>query len=81
MGRDGSKSENIIIEIEDNGPGIKDENIDKIFEPFFTTKEVGQGTGLGLSITKGIVEAFGGTIECRSEPGVKTVFTVNLPAE
>ncbi|RMF98010.1 MAG: HAMP domain-containing protein [Candidatus Schekmanbacteria bacterium] len=70
---------NLILEVIDNGIGIAKEDIDKIYEPFYTTKEVGKGTGLGLSITKGIVEAFGGEIQCRSTPNVETVFTVIIP--
>ncbi len=58
--RDG---ENVRIEIEDNGPGVRDDVRDKIFEPFVTTKEVGQGTGLGLSVCRGLVEAANGTID------------------
>ena len=45
----------LIITIEDNGCGIKPENLDKIFDPFFTTKEVGKGTGQGLAISRTIV--------------------------
>src|SRR5690606_11400032 len=46
---------NIIIQFEDDGPGIPQENLSKIFEPFFTTKEIGKGTGLGLSISYDII--------------------------
>ena len=52
----------VIIEVSDNGPGIKDAVIDHIFEPFFTTKGVGKGTGLGLSMAYGIVKQSGGGI-------------------
>jgi PAS domain S-box-containing protein len=50
------------ILIEDDGPGIPQENIERIFEPFFTTKQ-DVGTGLGLWLTKEIVERHGGSIE------------------
>ena len=67
----------IVIEIEDNGPGIPDDIKDKILQPFFTTKKGTQGTGLGLSITHDIVKAHGGSIGIDSEPG-KTIFKISL---
>jgi len=70
------------IEVEDNGPGIPTEIVDRVFEPFFTTKEVGQGTGLGLSICYGIVEEHGGKIWVESRRGKDDhgcVFIVELP--
>jgi signal transduction histidine kinase len=67
----------IIIEIEDNGPGIPYEIKDKILQPFFTTKKGTAGTGLGLSITNDIVKAHGGTMSVSSEPG-NTVFIIEL---
>ncbi len=56
---------NVRIVIEDDGPGIPAENVQRIFEPFFTTKK-DVGTGLGLWVTKEIVERHGGTITVRS---------------
>ncbi|MFU8862150.1 MAG: sensor histidine kinase [Cyclonatronaceae bacterium] len=70
----------IIIEIEDNGPGIPDNIRDKIMQPFFTTKKGTQGTGLGLSITNDIVMAHGGTIQVESDLTTGSVFRVSLPA-
>lgn len=67
------------IAIDDNGPGIPDENIERIFEPFFTTKPDGQGTGLGLAVSRGIVERLGGHIEVDSRPGEGCTFRVALP--
>ncbi|KAG2480375.1 MAG: putative Histidine kinase [Nitrosopumilales archaeon] len=64
----------VIVEIEDSGSGIPQENISKIFEPLFTTKPT--GTGLGLVSCKNIVEQHGGTISVSNNP---TVFTVKLP--
>jgi two-component system NtrC family sensor kinase len=69
----------ILIEIEDSGPGIADENLDMLFDPFFTTKDVGQGTGLGLSICYGIVKEHHGRVWARNAPGGGAVFTVELP--
>ncbi len=69
----------VTVEVEDTGPGIPPEKLNRIFEPFFTTKPVGKGTGLGLSIAYGIVSKHGGSIEVESEPGRGTVFKVRLP--
>jgi signal transduction histidine kinase len=69
------------VEIEDNGPGIPEENLPRIFDPFFTTKAPGKGTGLGLSTSYGIVtEKHKGEIQVESRPGC-TRFTVKLPIE
>ncbi len=69
----------IIVEFEDNGPGIADKFIKKIFDPFFTTKETGKGTGLGLSMAYGIVKEHNGTILVESKPGKGVKFVVMLP--
>ncbi len=68
----------VVLEVEDTGPGIPPEIIEKIFEPFFTTKPGGKGTGLGLAICHGIVKRHGGKIEVESRPG-RTLFRVKLP--
>jgi len=68
----------IIIEIEDNGPGIPEEMKDKILQPFFTTKKGTQGTGLGLSITNDIIKAHGGRMKIDSVPELKTTFSIHL---
>jgi signal transduction histidine kinase len=69
----------VLVEVEDTGPGISHELIERIFEPFFTTKPIGEGTGLGLAICHGIVTGLGGTIEVDSEPGVGSTFRVTMP--
>jgi predicted CoA-binding protein len=68
----------VVIEIEDNGPGIPEEIQSSIFSPFFTTKPVGKGTGLGLNITYNIIHKHGGEIKVISKPG-KTIFRICLP--
>jgi signal transduction histidine kinase len=71
----------VIIEIEDNGPGIPEAIQTNIFDPFFTTKSPGEGTGLGLNISHNIiVKKHQGQISVSSKPG-KTCFTVRLPIE
>jgi two-component system sensor histidine kinase PhcS len=65
--------------VRDNGPGIAPENISRIFDPFFTTKDVGEGMGLGLSICYRILEAHGGRITVKSEPGMFCEFTLEFP--
>jgi signal transduction histidine kinase len=69
----------VILEIEDNGPGIPADIQSRIFEPFFTTKPPGVGTGLGLDISYNIVvNKHRGDIKLESEPG-KTCFQIWLP--
>ncbi|MBC7692741.1 MAG: hypothetical protein H7222_13350 [Methylotenera sp.] len=67
----------VILFVEDDGKGIKRENLDKLFIPFFTTSP--SGTGLGLSICQKIVEAHRGRMEVQSEEGRSSRFTVILP--
>ncbi len=67
------------VDIEDTGPGISKENLERIFDPFFTTREVGQGSGLGLSMCYGVVKEHGGEIRVESEPGNGARFVVELP--
>jgi CheY-like chemotaxis protein len=69
----------VVLEINDDGPGIPPEVQPKIFDPFFTTKDVGQGTGLGLTVAYAIVQEHGGHIRVETRPGVGTSFFVELP--
>jgi signal transduction histidine kinase len=73
--------DNLILEVEDNGPGIAEEFRDKLLMPFFTTKKGTEGTGLGLSITHDIVKAHEGTLEINSEVGNFTRFSIMLKKE
>jgi signal transduction histidine kinase len=66
-----------VIEVQDNGLGIAEEEIGGIFEPFVTRK--GTGLGLGLPMAREIVEGHGGRVELRSRPGVGTSVTLILP--
>jgi signal transduction histidine kinase len=72
------EDDNVVVEINDNGPGIKPEAQPHIFEPFFTTKGVGEGTGLGLDTVQRIVKKHRGEIQVTSKPG-DTRFQVWLP--
>ena len=75
-----SEAEKHIIEITDNGPGIRKEIIGKIFDPFFTTKDVGQGTGLGLSICYDIiVNKHKGELLVTSKENMGASFFIKLP--
>lgn len=69
----------VMVRFHDNGPGMTADVRRRIFDPFFTTKPPGKGTGLGLSVSYRIVEAAGGTMECETELGRGTVFTIRLP--
>ena len=69
----------VVAEVKDTGSGIAAPNLSRIYDPFFTTKAVGQGTGLGLSVTYGVVQEHHGTIECDSQPGRGTCFTLTFP--
>jgi PAS domain S-box-containing protein len=72
-----STAQMVVLEMEDTGQGIDEENLEKIFNPFFTTKS--EGVGLGLSISSRLVEENGGQINVESHPGEGTRFTVKLP--
>lgn len=68
------------VQIEDNGPGIPEDDQSRVFDPFFTTKEMGKGTGMGLDIVQKIVLNHQGRVKVDSQPG-KTVFDLCFPAQ
>lgn len=68
----------IVVNIEDNGPGIPPDIAGRIFDPFFTTKGVGKGTGLGLDIVRRLLTKHDGEVSVESVPG-RTAFQVRLP--
>jgi len=63
-----------VIKVNDNGPGISEEIIDRIFVPFYSTKK--EGSGIGLSISQSIIRAHNGSMWVQSIPGKETVFTI-----
>src|SRR5690606_27972617 len=81
----------VVVTVDDNGPGIRVEDIERIFERFYTDRPAGeafgQNSGLGLSISRQIVEAHGGRLTAaniaRSKPGEfqGARFVVTLPAQ
>lgn len=71
--------ESVVVEVEDNGPGIPPEVMPRIFESFFTTKPRGVGTGLGLPICRDILRSLGGEVTAESEAGRGAMFRVRLP--
>ena len=69
----------VVIEVEDNGPGMDETTRLRAVEPFFTTKEPGRGVGLGLFLCNAIVESLGGKLQIDSEIGRGTKVSVRLP--
>jgi two-component system sensor histidine kinase ChvG len=80
-------AKSIFLTVEDNGPGVQAENVDRIFERFYTDRPesegFGQNSGLGLSISRQIIEAHAGTITVKNRTDGQTGarFTVVLPAD
>ena len=78
--RTGSVNGYILIEVEDNGPGMDDTVRARVFEPFFTTRPVGEGTGLGLSVSYFIIhDEHGGQMSVESQLGEGATFIIKLP--
>jgi signal transduction histidine kinase len=70
-----------VIDVDDEGPGVPAEHLERIFEPFFTTKPPGEGTGLGLSLVAAIVEGHGGSIVVTRSPSGGARFRVRIPLD
>jgi len=78
-GDSGTVSHYVCLQVQDNGAGIPPEVRNRIFEPFFTTKPPGEGTGLGLAMSNDIIKKLGGWIDCESQVGKGTIFSVFIP--
>lgn len=76
-----AEDDELWVSVEDRGRGIPADVLPRVFEPFFSTKDDDprSGMGLGLSVSRSIVEAMGGRIDVRSEPGAGSVFTAVFP--
>ncbi|MGL4441560.1 MAG: PAS domain S-box protein, partial [Bosea sp. (in: a-proteobacteria)] len=72
-------ADHVLIEIQDNGPGVAIELAARIFDPFFTTKPAGVGTGIGLAICKDVVQAHGGKLELVNPGKPGTAFRITMP--
>lgn len=70
-----------VIDIDDEGPGVSSELVERIFEPFFSTKALGEGTGLGLSLVAAIVESHGGSIAITRSPADGARFRLRIPLD
>jgi signal transduction histidine kinase/DNA-binding response OmpR family regulator len=81
LGSTDDQDRHLLIEMEDSGPGIRQEDLQRLFDPFVQlSDDAGQrGTGLGLSITRQFVEMMGGRISVDSKPGRGSIFRVELP--
>jgi len=75
---DGTDRE-VVIEVKDNGRGIREEDLSRIFSPFFSTNP--NSAGLGLPAVRRIARAHGGRVEVDSTPGQGSIFTIRLPRE
>jgi two-component system cell cycle sensor histidine kinase/response regulator CckA len=74
-----TEDDQVIVEVQDTGHGILDEDLPRLFDPFFTTKPHGKGTGLGLPVSRSIIEGFGGSLTVTSKPGQGSTFRLALP--
>jgi signal transduction histidine kinase len=75
------EGQQLVVRVEDDGPGMTEETRERLFDPFFTTKAEGEGTGLGLAISYEIVHGHGGEIRVPSTPGSGTAMEVCLPID
>jgi len=75
------RTDEVVLKVKDNGPGVPAEIRGRIFEPLFTTKDAGIGTGIGLALCHRIIEAHGGSIVLESGEDEGAVFAIRLPVD
>jgi signal transduction histidine kinase len=75
--RSRAKDDSVVIEFEDTGVGIAEEELGRVFDPFYTTKE--QGTGLGLAVSHSIIQKLKGRLTVESEFSKGSRFVITLP--
>ncbi|MDX2011100.1 MAG: ATP-binding protein [Myxococcaceae bacterium] len=71
-------SDGFLLHVDDTGPGLPDEVLQRLFEPFFTTKGPGKGTGLGLALSREYLAGFGATVRASNRPTGGARFTLHL---
>ncbi len=77
---DAQQQEELLIQVQDNGSGIAEEDLDKVTKPFWTSREKEGGTGLGLAMVQRIVRIHNGTLHIASKPGQGTTVSIRLPS-
>jgi len=75
-----SDGDDVLVRIEDHGPGLAPEDVERIFEPFEHGRAAGEGTGLGLAIARGFAEANGCRLWAEAREGSGAAFTLALPS-
>ena len=74
------REDRTVIQVVDNGAGVKEEDLERIFEPFYTHSGKANGTGIGLSITRRMVTLHGGSIKALRRPGGGMIMEIVLPS-
>ena len=74
------RTQDVIVRVEDSGPGIPESDLPRLFDPFFTTRNPGEGTGMGLAITSRIVQEMGGVIRAENREQGGARFILRFPA-
>jgi len=71
----------VVLEVEDSGPGIPPDIRERVFEPFFSTKPAGKGSGIGLAVSRSIIEGYAGSLNLADSEGGGARFLIRLPIE